>query len=63
IDFGLATLQRALGLPDGAPMALFATGRCVGWIAHAQEQYARPDLIRPRARYTGEQPQPAHAAG
>lgn len=63
IDFGLATLQRALGLPDGAPMALFATGRCVGWIAHAQEQYARPGLIRPRARYTGEQPQPAHTAG
>lgn len=59
IDFGLVALQRALGLPAGAPLALFATGRAVGWIAHAQEQYARPELIRPRARYTGEEPQPA----
>lgn len=60
IDFGLATLQRALGLPGYAASAIFAIGRCVGWIAHAQEQYAQPDLIRPRARYVGEKPQPAH---
>lgn len=60
IDFGLATLQRALQLPDIAAPAIFAIGRCVGWIAHAQEQYQNPELIRPRARYVGEKPQPAH---
>lgn len=60
IDFGLAAVQRTLGLPPVAPLALFAIGRCVGWIAHAQEQYENPDLIRPRARYVGESPQPAH---
>ena len=60
IDFGLVTLQRALKLSPIAPLAIFAIGRCVGWIAHAQEQYARPELIRPRAGYVGEQPQPGH---
>ncbi len=57
VDFALVMLQRALELPAEAPMGIFAIGRCAGWIAHAQEQYARPELIRPRARYVGEQPQ------
>lgn len=60
VDFGLVAVQRALDLPPIAPLAIFAIGRCVGWIAHAQEQYENPDLIRPRARYVGENPQPAH---
>ena len=55
-------LQRSLDLPVVAPMGLFAIGRCAGWIAHAQEQYAHPELIRPRARYSGEQPQLARTA-
>ncbi|MDP6565383.1 MAG: citrate synthase family protein [Alphaproteobacteria bacterium] len=59
LDYAMVMLQRALSLPAEAPMGLFAVGRCAGWIAHAQEQYARPELIRPRARYVGEQPQPA----
>ncbi|MBH80260.1 MAG: citrate synthase [Gammaproteobacteria bacterium] len=61
VDFGLATVQRTIGLPAIAPLSIFAIGRCVGWIAHAQEQYENPDLIRPRARYVGESPQTAHA--
>ena len=28
-----------------------------GWLAHAQEQYASPELIRPRARYVRDEPQ------
>ena len=63
VDFALVMLQRSLGLPAEAPMAIFAVGRCAGWIAHAQEQYARPELIRPRARYIGEQPQLARTPG
>lgn len=57
LDLGLVTLARALELPQGGALALFALGRTVGWIGHAIEQYADGNLIRPRARYTGEPPQ------
>jgi citrate synthase len=56
VDFALATVARTLELPQGAAVALFALGRTVGWIGHAIEQYRSASLIRPRARYTGEQP-------
>jgi citrate synthase len=53
LDFGLAAVTRAYGLPAQAPVLLFALGRTIGWIAHAIEEYASGQLIRPRARYTG----------
>jgi citrate synthase len=56
VDFALATASRTLGLPAGGAVALFALGRSVGWIGHAIEQYQSDSLIRPRARYIGEQP-------
>lgn len=56
LDFALVAVARALGLPAGAPLGLFAVGRTAGWIAHALEQYADPRLIRPRARYAGPPP-------
>ena len=56
IDFALATLIYAIGLPPGAGPELFAVGRSAGWIAHAIEQYADGRLIRPRAKYTGVRP-------
>ena len=56
IDFALVILALALNLPPGAPIALFAMGRTVGWIAHAMEQYEIDQLIRPRARYVGKMP-------
>jgi citrate synthase len=56
LDFGLATFARALELPSEAPIAIFALGRTVGWTAHAIEQYADNQLIRPRARYIGPVP-------
>jgi citrate synthase len=59
IDFALVALARALDLPPGAPLALFALGRTAGWVGHALEQYAAGDLIRPRARYVGQPPQTA----
>ncbi len=57
VDFALATVARALELPAGGAIALFGLGRTVGWIGHAIEQYESDSLIRPRARYVGEQPQ------
>ena len=56
VDFALATVTTALGLPTGAALGLFVVGRSVGWIAHAIEQYESGTLIRPRARYTGPRP-------
>jgi citrate synthase len=56
IDFGLVTLARVLGLPEGSPLALFALGRTIGWFGHAIEQYSSGKLIRPRAAYVGEAP-------
>jgi len=53
IDWALAVLGRQLQLRPGAGLGLFALGRSLGWIAHAQEQYASGRLIRPRARYIG----------
>ena len=57
VDFGLAALSRKRNLPPGAALALFGLGRCLGWLAHALEQYATERLIRPRARYVGVLPQ------
>ncbi|HEX9984634.1 MAG TPA: citrate synthase family protein [Thermoanaerobaculia bacterium] len=56
IDYALVALARVLELPPGAPLALFALGRTIGWIAHAIEQYAHQGIIRPRAKYVGEMP-------
>jgi len=56
IDLGLVILARALALPPGSAIALFAMGRTIGWIGHAIEQYQKDRLIRPRARYTGNLP-------
>jgi citrate synthase len=56
LDFALAAVSRVLRLPPGSALTLFATGRTIGWIGHAIEQYATGQLIRPRARYAGVPP-------
>jgi citrate synthase len=56
LDLALVALARTYRFPQFAPFLLFALGRTVGWIAHAIEQYAAGDLIRPRARYIGPMP-------
>jgi citrate synthase len=53
LDFYLTVCVRMLGFPRGMPAAIFALGRCAGWIAHSLEQYADNRLIRPRMRYRG----------
>lgn len=56
VDFGLVVLARALELPVGAPLTLFALGRSIGWLGQAIEAYAEDRIIRPRARYVGQLP-------
>jgi len=56
LDFGLAALSGAYGLPESAPILIFALGRTIGWMAHAMEEYMAGRLIRPRARYVGPPP-------
>lgn len=53
VDFALAAFTRVFALPQDAPLILFALGRCAGWLAHALEQVATGQPIRPRARYSG----------
>ncbi|MFT4179305.1 MAG: citrate synthase family protein [Thermomonas sp.] len=53
VDFALAAIAHAHGLPPATALVLFAAGRLTGWLAHALEQQARGSLIRPRARYVG----------
>ncbi len=53
IDFALVALALVLKLEPGVPLTLFSLGRTIGWVGHAIEQYARDEIIRPRARYVG----------
>jgi citrate synthase len=53
IDFALATLVRVSGMITSAGEAIFAIARPVGWLAHALEEYAHGEPLRPRAIYTG----------
>ncbi len=56
VDFALVALAKALGLPNGTALTVFALGRTIGWIGHAIEQYGHDAIIRPRAKYVGEKP-------
>ncbi|MFG5778222.1 citrate synthase family protein [Comamonas sp. J-3] len=56
LDYALVAIERSLQLPPGAAFVLFALGRTAGWMAHALEQRASGQLIRPRAHYQGLQP-------
>ncbi|TGM90645.1 citrate synthase family protein [Leptospira licerasiae] len=57
VDAGLALVSKALKLPKGAGIGIFAISRTAGWLAHAMEQYDSGNLIRPRAKYIGNLPQ------
>ena len=56
IDYAIAVHGRALGLPQGSEIAIFAIARTAGWVAHGIEQSKSRRLIRPRARYIGPAP-------
>lgn len=59
VEFSTALLLEALGIPREAFTAVFATGRILGWTAHAREQIAEGRLVRPRSVYKGPVPEMA----
>ena len=57
VDFMLAAICLVHDLPADPALSIFAAGRLAGWLAHALEQQTQDRLIRPRASYTGLQPE------
>jgi citrate synthase len=55
VDFYSASTYYQMGIPIDVYTPIFAMSRAGGWIAHVLEQYDDNRLIRPRARYVGEQ--------
>jgi len=55
VDFYSASTYYQMGIPVDIYTPIFAMSRAGGWIAHVLEQYEDNRLIRPRARYVGEE--------
>ncbi len=51
IEVGLVGLCMSMGLPRRSATALWAIGRCAGWVAHVVEQRQAGFMLRPRAKY------------
>lgn len=49
LDFSLAAMEKSFKLRPKTGQTLFAFGRILGWMAHAQEQRKNGQIIRPRA--------------
>lgn len=55
VDFYSASTYYQMGIPIDIYTPIFAMSRIGGWIAHVLEQYDDNRLIRPRARYVGDE--------
>ena len=55
VDFYSATVYYALGIPTDLFTPIFAASRVAGWIAHANEQYEKNRIYRPRAKWQGKE--------
>ncbi len=55
VDYYSAVVLYMIGIPVDQFTPLFALSRIAGWTAHVLEQLADNRLIRPKARYTGEE--------
>src|SRR5438094_5585005 len=56
VDFYSASTYYVSGMPIDLFTPFFAVSRMSGWTAHILEQYSNNRLIRPRAEYTGPNP-------
>jgi len=55
VDFYSASTYYQMGIPVDIFTPIFAMSRVGGWVGHVLEQYEDNRLIRPRARYVGEE--------
>jgi citrate synthase len=55
VDFYSASTYYQMGIPVDIYTPIFAMSRVGGWVAHVLEQYEDNRLIRPRARYVGDE--------
>ena len=55
VDFYSATVYYALGIPTDLFTPIFAASRVAGWIAHANEQYEKNRIYRPRGKWMGKE--------
>lgn len=50
LEFALVAMSRALGFPSEASLTLLALARSIGFIAHAIDEYDRPQVAHPSLR-------------
>lgn len=55
VDFYSATVYHAMGIPTDIFTPIFAVSRVAGWIAHANEQYEKNRIYRPRGHWQGKE--------
>ncbi len=55
VDFYSATVYHAMGIPTDIFTPIFAVSRVAGWIAHANEQYEKNRIYRPRGKWQGKE--------
>ncbi|SEW20902.1 citrate synthase [Halobacterium jilantaiense] len=55
VDFYSASTYYQMGIPVDIYTPIFAMSRVGGWVGHVLEQFEDNRLIRPRARYVGEE--------
>ena len=53
VDFYSATVYHSMGIPTDIFTPIFAVSRIAGWIAHANEQYEKNRIYRPRGKWQG----------
>ncbi|OFZ31616.1 MAG: citrate synthase [Bdellovibrionales bacterium RIFCSPHIGHO2_01_FULL_40_29] len=53
VDFYSATVYHSMGIPTDIFTPIFAVSRVAGWIAHANEQYEKNRIYRPRGKWQG----------
>jgi citrate synthase len=56
VDFYSASAYYVMGIPTDLYTPIFAVSRMAGWTAHILEQMDNNRIIRPRAEYTGPDP-------
>lgn len=55
VDFYSATVYHAMGITTDIFTPIFAVSRVSGWIAHANEQYEKNRIYRPRGKWQGKE--------